>query len=120
MSILPWPSRRVMGFTVKRRRPIWYAAFARAAPWLNVSLTAGSIKLFWLIVAGLLDREVDAPSYQAGGEAIAVKRADGIRNAGEHFVDLRLLFGRDIGANGGHDFEALVVHARRGAETTGA
>src|ERR1039457_1535886 len=113
MSILPWPSRRAMGSMVNRRRPAWEAALARRLPWSKACWVAGFILL-------AIGREIHFAAQHALGEAITVEGADGVRDARQHLVDVAFLLRRDVGADGGHELEALVAHARGGAEAAGA
>src|ERR1039457_279846 len=113
MSILPWPSRRAMGSMVNRRRPAWEAALARRLPWSKACWVAGFILL-------AIGREIHFAAQHALGEAISVEGADGVGDARQHLVDVAFFLRRDIGADGGHDLEALVAHPRGGAEAAGA
>src|ERR1039457_1781487 len=113
MSILPWPSRRAMGSMVNRRRPAWEAALARRLPWSKACWVAGFILL-------AIGREIHFAAQHALGEAVTVERADGVRDARQYFVDVAFLPRRDIGADRGHEVEALVADSRRGAEAAGA
>src|ERR1039458_10701049 len=113
MSILPCPSRRVIGLMVKRRRLSWLAALARRLP----SLKACWVAVFILLAIG---REVHFAAQHAFGEAVSVEGADGVRDARQHLVDVAFFLRRDIGADGGHDLEALVADPRGGAEAAGA
>ncbi len=64
--------------------------------------------------------QIHFAAQHALGEAVAVEGADRVRDAAEHLVDVAFFLRRDVGAEGGHDLEALVAHARGGAEATGA